>query len=154
MTDFQYLDLLFFLWFLSDFILFFFFFLPSVLTHPLTQSSGPSLNFFVCVNWGLNSEPTPLATPPALFCEGFFWDRVSWIIVPRLASNHDPPDLCLLSGYELCFVLFFMKLSLLSLISFNLVSSLGYKVFKVRTVFLFTTEFPVPHLTTGTYQDE
>jgi hypothetical protein len=26
--------------------------------------------------WGLNSGPTPLVTPPALFCEGFFQDRV------------------------------------------------------------------------------
>jgi hypothetical protein len=27
--------------------------------------------------WGLNSGPTYWATPPALFCEGFLWDRVS-----------------------------------------------------------------------------
>jgi hypothetical protein len=32
--------------------------------------------------WGLNSGPTPWATPPALVCEGFFWDRVSWTICP------------------------------------------------------------------------
>jgi hypothetical protein len=30
--------------------------------------------------WGLNSGPTPQATPPALFCEGFFQDRVSQTI--------------------------------------------------------------------------
>jgi hypothetical protein len=24
----------------------------------------------------LNSGPSPWATPPALFCEGFFWDKV------------------------------------------------------------------------------
>jgi hypothetical protein len=32
--------------------------------------------------WGLNSGPTPWATPPTLFGEGFFWDRVSQIICP------------------------------------------------------------------------
>jgi hypothetical protein len=38
----------------------------------------------VCVwYWGWNSGPSPWVTPPALFfffCEGFFWDRVSWTI--------------------------------------------------------------------------
>jgi hypothetical protein len=29
--------------------------------------------------WGLNSGPTPWATPPAL-CEVFFWNRVSWTV--------------------------------------------------------------------------
>jgi hypothetical protein len=28
----------------------------------------------------LNSGPSPWATPPALFCDGYFWDRVSWSI--------------------------------------------------------------------------
>jgi hypothetical protein len=28
--------------------------------------------------WGLNSGPTPWATLPALFCVGFFGDRVLW----------------------------------------------------------------------------
>jgi hypothetical protein len=28
--------------------------------------------FFFLRYWGLNSGPTPSATPPALFCEGFF----------------------------------------------------------------------------------
>jgi hypothetical protein len=32
------------------------------------------------------------------FCAGFFQDRVSWNYLPALASNHDPPDLCLLSS--------------------------------------------------------
>jgi hypothetical protein len=27
--------------------------------------------------WGSNSGPTPWVTPPALFCEGFSWDRIS-----------------------------------------------------------------------------
>jgi hypothetical protein len=31
---------------------------------------------------GLNSGPTPWVTPPALFCEGFFQDRVSQTICP------------------------------------------------------------------------
>jgi hypothetical protein len=31
--------------------------------------------------WGLNSGP-PWATPPALFCDGIFRDRVSWTIYP------------------------------------------------------------------------
>jgi hypothetical protein len=44
---------------------------------------------FVCVCvcacvwcWGLNSVPTPWATPPALFYDRFFWDRVSWTNCP------------------------------------------------------------------------
>jgi hypothetical protein len=32
--------------------------------------------------WGLNSGPIPWATLSALFCEGFFWDRVSQTICP------------------------------------------------------------------------
>jgi hypothetical protein len=33
---------------------------------------------FLCVwYWALNSRPTPLATSPARFCEGFFRGRVS-----------------------------------------------------------------------------
>jgi hypothetical protein len=39
------------------------------------------LFIYLCfVVLGLNSGPTPWATPPALFCEGFFWNRVPWII--------------------------------------------------------------------------
>jgi hypothetical protein len=30
----------------------------------------------------LNSGPSLWATPSALFCDGFFWDRVSWTICP------------------------------------------------------------------------
>jgi hypothetical protein len=37
----------------------------------------------VCVQyWGLNSGPAPWATPPVLFRDGFFQDRVSWTICP------------------------------------------------------------------------
>jgi hypothetical protein len=32
--------------------------------------------------WGLNSGTTPWATPPALFYDGSFWDRVSQTICP------------------------------------------------------------------------
>jgi hypothetical protein len=32
-----------------------------------------------------------------IFVKGF-WDKVSQNYLPRLASNHDPPDLCLLSS--------------------------------------------------------
>jgi hypothetical protein len=32
--------------------------------------------------YGLNSGPSPWATPPELFCDGFFWDRVSWTVCP------------------------------------------------------------------------
>jgi hypothetical protein len=32
--------------------------------------------FFFLWYWGLNSEPTPWATPPALSCVRYFWDRV------------------------------------------------------------------------------
>jgi hypothetical protein len=39
------------------------------------------LNIFLQY-WGLNSGPTPWATPPAPFCEGFFWDRVSQTFCP------------------------------------------------------------------------
>jgi hypothetical protein len=28
------------------------------------------------IYWGVNSGPTHWATPPALFCDGVFWDRV------------------------------------------------------------------------------
>jgi hypothetical protein len=38
------------------------------------------LIFFQC--WDLNWGPTPWATPPALFCDRFFWDKVLWTICP------------------------------------------------------------------------
>jgi hypothetical protein len=37
--------------------------------------------FFFCY-WDLNSGPTSWTTPPALFCEEIFQDRVSWTICP------------------------------------------------------------------------
>jgi hypothetical protein len=33
--------------------------------------------------WGMNSGSTPWATPPALFCDGFYWDRVSELFCSR-----------------------------------------------------------------------
>jgi hypothetical protein len=51
---------------------------------PLRASVFP---FLFCWYWGLISGPTPWATPLALFCEGFFQDRVSRNCLPRLASN-------------------------------------------------------------------
>jgi hypothetical protein len=39
-------------------------------------------SFFSLRNWGLNSETTPRATPPAFFCGGLFWDRVLQTISP------------------------------------------------------------------------
>jgi hypothetical protein len=33
-------------------------------------------SFFFLLYWSLNSRPTSWAIPPALLCEGFFWDRV------------------------------------------------------------------------------
>jgi hypothetical protein len=44
----------------------------------------------------LISEPSPWATPPAHFCEGFF--EIGSRYLPGLASNCDPVDLCLLSS--------------------------------------------------------
>jgi hypothetical protein len=38
--------------------------------------------FFFFRYWGLNSGPTPQATPPALFCDGFLQDRASRTICP------------------------------------------------------------------------
>jgi hypothetical protein len=38
------------------------------------------MNTFFVWYWGLNSGSTPWTTPPALFCDCFFQDRVSWTI--------------------------------------------------------------------------
>jgi hypothetical protein len=48
--------------------------------------------------WGLNSRSTTWVTLPALFAKGSQKNRVLWNYLPRLTSNHDPPDLCLLSS--------------------------------------------------------
>jgi hypothetical protein len=43
--------------------------------------------FFFSWYWGLNYGPIPWATPPALFCEGFFEDRVSGTICPKWSQT-------------------------------------------------------------------
>jgi hypothetical protein len=53
--------------------------------------------FFFLQYWCLNSGPTSWATPPDLFLWKVFRDKVSQNYLPRLALNHDPPDLCLQS---------------------------------------------------------
>jgi hypothetical protein len=41
------------------------------------------------------------STSPSPFsCDEFFQDKVLQTILPGLASNHDPPDLCLLSSWD------------------------------------------------------
>jgi hypothetical protein len=52
--------------------------------------------FFFLWYYGSNSGLTPWATPPVIFCHGCFLDRILRTICLGLASNHDPPDLCLL----------------------------------------------------------
>jgi hypothetical protein len=56
--------------------------------------------FFFWQYWDLNPGAIPWATPPFLFCDGFFEDRFSWTIYLWLALNHDPPDLCFLSSQD------------------------------------------------------
>jgi hypothetical protein len=67
---------------------FFFFFGETVawackegtLLYPFSHTSSPfcSLFYFILFfwYWGLNSGPTPWPTPPAFFCNGFFWHRL------------------------------------------------------------------------------
>jgi hypothetical protein len=43
-------------------------------------SQRHNVTFFFLPYWDLNSGPTPWATPPDLFCEEFFQNRVSWTI--------------------------------------------------------------------------
>jgi hypothetical protein len=61
----------------------------------------PDFVLFCLQYWGLNSEPTPWATPSALFlCVIGFLKMGLMNYLPRLDSNLDPPDLCLLSSYD------------------------------------------------------
>jgi hypothetical protein len=46
----------------------------------------------------LNSEPRPWTAPPALFLWWVFSRQGLTNYLPGLASNSDPPDLCLLSS--------------------------------------------------------
>jgi hypothetical protein len=53
---------------------------------------------FILQYWGLNLGPTPQATPPALYCDGFYQEMGLKNYLPWLALNHDPPYLCFLSS--------------------------------------------------------
>jgi hypothetical protein len=56
---------------------FFLIFILFICAYNVWVISPPPLILNVSLQyWGLNSGPTPLVTPPALFCEGFFQDRV------------------------------------------------------------------------------
>jgi hypothetical protein len=74
--------------------------------------------------WGLNSGPMIWATPPALFCDGFFQDRVSQTICPEglqttatvllmfaswIARITGTSHQCL--AHWFCFVLFFKSVN-------------------------------------------
>jgi hypothetical protein len=48
----------------------------------------------------LNSEPSPWDTPPALFIWRVFQDRILWVIFLWLVSNHNPPDIHVLSSWD------------------------------------------------------
>jgi hypothetical protein len=62
--------------------------LPFWLVSPVTRCKlfweiqGSVTHFFFWQYWSLNSGPSPWATPPALFCDEYFWDRVSRTICP------------------------------------------------------------------------
>jgi hypothetical protein len=53
------------------------------------------LSMYLFWYWGLNSGPTPWATLPTLFCDGFFWDRVSrticqgwlWTMILQISAS-------------------------------------------------------------------
>jgi hypothetical protein len=55
--------------------------------------------FFFFAVLGFELRPSPSATPPTHFCDGFF-KIGSPNYLPMLASNPDPPDLFLLSSLD------------------------------------------------------
>jgi hypothetical protein len=65
---------------------------------PFEHASSPFyfiLFYLFLWYWGLNSGPTPRATPPAPFCDGYFLRQsLSWTVFPGLTLTTDPPDLC------------------------------------------------------------
>jgi hypothetical protein len=66
---------------------------------PLSSIPSPTNKsfFFFPQYYGLNSGPTPWATPqPFLWWVFSRWGLENYL--PRLASNLNPPDLCLLSS--------------------------------------------------------
>jgi hypothetical protein len=94
------------LWWASNTIMFWVSYLSPYLSYVLspyhvTQVVGSFLTVFSFFwYWGLNSGPSPWATPPALFLWRVFQDRVSQNYLPRLTSNCYPPDLYHLSSYD------------------------------------------------------
>jgi hypothetical protein len=58
----------------------------STFLYLLEHLHPPYSIFFFLQYWGLNSGPTPWATPRALFCDGFFQDRVLRTICPGWLS--------------------------------------------------------------------
>jgi hypothetical protein len=54
----------------------------------------------VCVVQGLHLEPLHQSFLCVCVCVRVFWNRVSQKYLPGLASNHNPPDLCLLSSQD------------------------------------------------------
>jgi hypothetical protein len=58
-------------------------------------------NFFFFCGTGVWTQGLPLETfHQPFFVIFFFQNRVLWTILPRLPSNCDPPDLCLLSSWD------------------------------------------------------
>jgi hypothetical protein len=77
---------------------------PYILPLPLVPTPRqdliyiPVLHFILFCGTGvLNPGPPPRATPPALFLLTVFLEIGSLNYLPRLASNCNSPDLCLLS---------------------------------------------------------
>jgi hypothetical protein len=64
----------------------------------ITHHCGLFCFDFYLLYQGLNSRPTPWTTLPALFVLGIV-KLGPGELLPRLASNCDPPDLCLLSSW-------------------------------------------------------
>jgi hypothetical protein len=56
--------------------------------------------FFAFLGLELRAYTLSHSTSPAFLCDGIFRDRVTQTILPRLALNLDPPDLCLLSSWD------------------------------------------------------
>jgi hypothetical protein len=75
-----------------------------LLTHSLlegflsTSVGGGFFFFFFLQYCGLNSGPTPEPFHQPFFVMGFFQGKSLKNYLAGLASNHDPPDHCLLSS--------------------------------------------------------
>jgi hypothetical protein len=70
-------------------------------THPVWSHYKKKWTFLISIfGVALGRYSTAWATPAALFCVGYFPDKVLWTICLGLALKHDPPDLCLLSSLD------------------------------------------------------